>query len=201
MPRAFSDTEKTQLRAALLEHGRQLLATYGMRKTNVEDLTNAVGISKGAFYLFFDSKEELFFTLFEQFEADYQTELLQIAAQPAATARAQIANFLDRAFALWRSNPLFRHFGRDEYEALVRRLPPERIAAALHSDERFVASLLEQWRDQGLLMTIEPAVFTGLMRALFFVSLHADEIGPAYQATIATLSTALAAHCTEATHA
>jgi AcrR family transcriptional regulator len=37
----------------LLRQGSTFLTTYGIRKTNVEDLTRAAGISKGAFYLFY----------------------------------------------------------------------------------------------------------------------------------------------------
>lgn len=36
-----------------------------MRKTSVEQLTEAAGISKGSFYCFFDSKKLLFFSVLE----------------------------------------------------------------------------------------------------------------------------------------
>ncbi|HEU4326358.1 MAG TPA: TetR/AcrR family transcriptional regulator [Roseiflexaceae bacterium] len=187
MPRSFTETERAQIQARLLEHGRSFLATYGVRKTSVDDLTAAAGISKGAFYLFFPSKEELFFTIFEQYEADYQAELLGLLERTEGSARERLRAFFAHAFSLWRSSPLFRHFGREEFEHLTRKLPPERLAAGLNRDEHVVAALLERWRAQGIAADIAPDLLTGLMRALFFVSLHADDIGPRYPQTIELL--------------
>jgi AcrR family transcriptional regulator len=192
MPRGFSESEKEHFRAKLLEQGREFLTTYGVKKTSVDDLTNAVGISKGAFYLFFPSKEELFLTIFDQLESDYQAELLRLARQFEGVPRERLAAFFQRAFSLWRESPLFRHFGQEEFAYLARRAPPERLAANLNSDQRFATLLLARWRDQGLNIDISVGTFTGLMRALFFVSLHADDIGDAYPATIELLIDTLA---------
>jgi AcrR family transcriptional regulator len=72
MPKGFTERGKALIHASFLEQGRELFATYGLRKTAIEDLTKAVGISKGAFYLFFESKEQLFFELLEQTVSDNQ---------------------------------------------------------------------------------------------------------------------------------
>lgn len=56
MPKGFTDREKETIRAQMREKGRKLFEKHGLRKTSVDELTNAVGISKGAFYLFFELK-------------------------------------------------------------------------------------------------------------------------------------------------
>ena len=58
---AFTDYETEQLRKALLKETRRCAVTLGMKKTSVEQLTKAVGIAKGSFYKFYESKEMLFF--------------------------------------------------------------------------------------------------------------------------------------------
>ena len=63
MPRAFSEREKEIIRGTLREKGNEYFATYGLRKTTVENLARAAGISKGTCYLFYQSKEELFFDI------------------------------------------------------------------------------------------------------------------------------------------
>lgn len=194
MPKGFTERERELIRTKLLEAGRGLLATTGVRKTSVEDLTTAVGISKGAFYLFFPSKEELFFAIFEQFEAEYRQTLLECATSSEGSPGAQLEGFLARAFSLWKSSPLFRHFGREDLEQLTRRLPPERARANLRSDEEFAGQLLDVWRARGIAIAIDAARLTGLLRALFFVSAHAADIGDAYQATISLLMQLVAAH-------
>ena len=58
MPKAFTDQEKEVLREQLREKGRALFEAHGLRKTSVDEIVRAVGISKGAFYLFYKSKED-----------------------------------------------------------------------------------------------------------------------------------------------
>src|SRR4051812_30774528 len=107
MPKGFSEREKTIIRAQLLAKGRELFAKQGIKKANVEELTRAANISKGAFYLFFNSKEELFFELLSQFENEYHASLIEAAAQPGASPRQQVKDVLAQAFTIWRTHPLF----------------------------------------------------------------------------------------------
>ncbi len=60
MPRSFTEREKENIRRSLREACKQNWTQYGYKKTSVDDLCSQVGISKGAFYLFFESKEALF---------------------------------------------------------------------------------------------------------------------------------------------
>lgn len=178
MPRGFSEQERATIRAGLLERARELLMSYGIKKTSVEDLTTAVGISKGAFYLFYQSKEELFFAVLQQFEADYQASLIDALGPASLAPRDRLLAFITRAITLWREQPLFRHFGREDYELLMRRLPDEQIAIALRNDDAFAVQLIERWAAEGITVRVEPRLLTGLMRALFYVVLHSDELPP-----------------------
>ena len=60
MARSFTEREKQNIRKNLQEACKQSWTQYGYKKTSVDDLCKQVGISKGAFYLFFESKEALF---------------------------------------------------------------------------------------------------------------------------------------------
>ncbi|MCI8940543.1 MAG: TetR/AcrR family transcriptional regulator [Dorea sp.] len=60
MPRSFTEREKVQIRNHLKKSCKQSWTQYGYKKTSVDELCRQAGISKGAFYLFFDSKESLF---------------------------------------------------------------------------------------------------------------------------------------------
>lgn len=185
MPRGFSERERERVREGLLEQGRTFLGTYGIRKTNVEDLTRAVGISKGAFYLFYASKEELFYEVLSRWEDEYHDGLLGAAVRPGVAPRRQVADFLREAFSVWKTHPLFTRFDPEEYEHLLRKLPEEKVEANLRKDEVFVGRLLDQWRDHGVEIDCDPDLFLGLMRALFFVALHEEDVGrDAYPAVI-----------------
>ena len=60
MARSFTEQEKENIRRNLQEACKQSWTQYGYKKTSVDDLCKQAGISKGAFYLFFESKEALF---------------------------------------------------------------------------------------------------------------------------------------------
>lgn len=195
MPRAFNERERERIRSQLIEKGRELFASYGLRRTNVEDLTGAVGISKGAFYLFFDSKEALFFEIVRQFEGEYRAAVFDDAPEPGVTPRERVRRLLERAFSAWRSSPLFTRFTREDYEHLRRRLPPEALDAGLRDDVAFTSELLARWQAEGMPVESDPALVTGLMRALFYVSLHADDFDPAvYPRLIELLIDLVAGH-------
>lgn len=60
MARSFSEHEKETIRKKLMDACKQSWTRYGYKKTSVDELCRLVGISKGAFYIFFESKESLF---------------------------------------------------------------------------------------------------------------------------------------------
>ncbi len=64
MAKHFTSSEKSAIQEELLEKGKDLFSRYGLKKTTISDLTTAVGIAKGTFYHFFDSKEILYFEIF-----------------------------------------------------------------------------------------------------------------------------------------
>lgn len=178
MPRAFSEREKALIRAALQSKGRELFGTYGLRKTNVEQLAKAAGISKGAFYLFYDSKEALFFELLEEFEASYKTAMLEAIAQETLAPHERLKLLLHNALAIFHNTPLFAQFAAEEYEYLSRKLPEERIQTHLQNDERFSAEFIAAWQSVGVRVACSPALVTGLVRALFVLKMHAQDISP-----------------------
>ena len=111
MPRAFTDNERDAIRERLLAAGQDLFARRGIRATTVEQLARAAGISKGAYYLFYPSKEALFFAIVEGVETSMQARLAQQVAEapqdaaPAACPR--IPQRTPRESAVRR-----RHLGR-----------------------------------------------------------------------------------------
>jgi AcrR family transcriptional regulator len=175
MPKGFSEREKERIRAGLLAQGQALFAAHGLRKTNVEDLTKAVGISKGAFYLFYDSKEALFFAIIKQFEQEFRATLISHPWQPGVSAHQHVKALLAHAFTAWKTHPLLHSFGREDYAHLLRKLPEERMQAETLDDDRFIAELIAQWERAGIAITGDPKLVAGLLRALFFVSLHQPE--------------------------
>ncbi|MDP2273964.1 MAG: helix-turn-helix domain-containing protein [Archangium sp.] len=59
-------------RSALIAAARREFVRSGIQKARIEDITHASGLSKGAFYLHFESKEALFRELVDALEAQFE---------------------------------------------------------------------------------------------------------------------------------
>lgn len=177
MPRAFTEDEKVTIKGKLLDEGRKLFAARGLRKTSVEELATAAGISKGAFYLFYESKEALFMDVVEEAERHFRQEVMDAIDLPGASPSARLYTVLHRAFTLWKSIPILQFFTHADYEVLARRIPEATMQAHLHSDQVFITALIERCRNAGIPIQIPPQQLDGLLHALFFASLHEDDFG------------------------
>jgi AcrR family transcriptional regulator len=78
-----------QRRAELLAAGQALFLAKGIAGTSLDDITQLAGVSKGLFYLYFASKEDLVLALREQFSRAL-AERMRAAAEavPASTGPA-----------------------------------------------------------------------------------------------------------------
>lgn len=63
MPVAFTLEQKEKIRTKIFAFARNAVKEYEVSKISVRLITEAAGISKGAFYIFYDSKEQLFYEL------------------------------------------------------------------------------------------------------------------------------------------
>ncbi|KRU26788.1 TetR family transcriptional regulator [Clostridium sporogenes] len=61
MPKGFTENEKTIITEKLIKECKLSWQKYGYKKTSIDDLCKDIGISKGSFYSFFDTKEALFY--------------------------------------------------------------------------------------------------------------------------------------------
>ena len=185
MPKAFSENEKEIIRAQMLIRGRELFEKQGLKKTSVDELAKVAGISKGAFYLFFESKEELFLEILEQLEQEIQTKILIFAIKPKTNSRKNVGDLL-RTFLLTRDTyPLLKNFGKSEFEYLLRKVPPEWAMKHANKDEEFINQFLRKIKQEGIAVKSSPRVVSNLIKTLFFVGLYLEELGQeAYQETL-----------------
>ena len=196
MPKGFSEREKEIIRARLLEQGRRAFSSYGLRKTSVEDLTRASGVSKGAFYRFYDSKEALFMEVIEEAEAHFREQVLAEVNRPGLSSRARVKRMLQTAFTTWKTTPILRQVTQAEYALLLAKMPPEAVQEHLQGDRAFIERWLARSREAGIQITVTGEQIAGLMNAMFFVSLHEDDFGPGnYPGTTDLLLDMIAAYC------
>ncbi|MET9190959.1 TetR/AcrR family transcriptional regulator [Streptomyces tendae] len=135
---------RVRTRANLLDAAFAVFAAKGFGRVSIEEVCEAAGYSRGAFYSNFDSLDELFFALYEQ-RADLIAEQVTTALAadgpgldvPAAVERVSEVLLLDRDWLLVKTDFLV-HAARDpevartllEHRARLRRAIADRLARA-----------------------------------------------------------------------
>lgn len=149
MPRAFNETERARIHTALLAAARQAAAQGGLRRVPVDDLCRSAGISKGAFYLFFPSKEALLRDLLIEAETTLRARIRAAATTgPIATRRMAVLQAIFEGVA---DHPLLTALtDPEEYAWLARSLPEGALEAARADDDAWSAELVAQLRAAGV---------------------------------------------------
>ena len=150
MPKAFSEQEKQIISQRLLEQGYKQFSAYGLKKTNIEEIAKAAGISKGAFYGFFASKEDLFMDVVEEVEVQARQELLAEIDLPGPSPRARLYQLFQKAIQLFSSLPILRIFSSSDLELLFQRIPEKKIKDHLGSDTAFFNILINRCQNAGI---------------------------------------------------
>ncbi len=86
-----------QRRADLLEAGKELFLAKGVAATSLEDVTSRAGVSKGLFYLYFHSKDDLLLALQDQFSIEL-AERIRTATDPVVDWAAKLDACVEAIF-------------------------------------------------------------------------------------------------------
>lgn len=178
MPKKFTEQERAWIHQKLLNEGRRSFEAVGLKKTSVEELTKAAGISQGSFYLFYSSKEELFFEILQQDETRIRNTMLESFSSDEVVTKEGIKQFLLQSFQLMDESPLLRQMSvQGELEALIRKLPQQLIDKNFVEDKASMMPVIEAWQAQGILSGVEPDLIVSLFQALVLLTLHKEQIG------------------------
>jgi AcrR family transcriptional regulator len=180
MPKAFSDEDKERIRGRLLEAGRKRFTRYGVKKTTIEELAGAAGIAKGSFYLFFDSKEDLYVELLARAMPEVEKRVYGRSLAAADDPREAIVRF---------QQEIVREMEEDE---LIRRLVtnPEELEHLIHSapgDDAWrwrlglfpaVLEWVQARQERGEIVAEDAKVVASILGMIQFLPTHEDDLDP-----------------------
>jgi AcrR family transcriptional regulator len=146
-----------QRRAELLDCAQELFLARGYDNTTVNDVIAKAGVSKGALYHYFTSKEAMLEALAERFAARSIEQLGDILDSPASDALSRLNAFLARSRQLRREaapmiRPLFAAIFRPENIVLYHRIN----AAGLALMTPLLARIIAQGVEEGIFRTPDP---------------------------------------------
>ena len=188
---AFTDYETEQLHKALLKETRRCAVTLGMKKTSVDQLTKAVGIAKGSFYKFYESKEMAFFSKEMAFFAvleSIHSELYGVAdhALSEANGLPSSERAAEAVLAVCRrlSDTGDMVFIENDAKLLLQRLPEDVKNIHYHDDETHIRQLLEKY---DLVPNRGISLAAATVRGLILTVSHKEQIGKLYPQVLETL--------------
>ena len=196
MPKAFTDYEKDLISKRLLEQGYKLFSAYGLKKTSIEELAHAAGISKGGFYLFYESKEDIFLDVAELAEQQFRKEILAVVDLPGPTPRARLFAILQKAFSLLKTIPLLQFLTSRDFDLLFRRVSPEKIYEHLANDRLFLDELVTRCKNAGIPIQAKPEEIAALLYTFVLTVMHEEDyIARNFGSGVDVLLELVAAYC------
>ncbi len=184
MSAAFTEQEKATIIANLRKAAWNHACSEGMRKTTVEMLADEAGISKGAFYHFYPSKELLFLDMLETWQKkayDAAETVLQAQADQPAPVRASAA--FRAAFRYIVAQPIGK-FLAEEVPIMLRRIPEDELEKHYQSQEEFIISMIHQ---VGVTLTVPDHTASAAIIILMLSLVNADRVGEHYHEGIDAL--------------
>ncbi|MEV0364693.1 TetR/AcrR family transcriptional regulator [Nocardia fusca] len=176
MPPPFSAEDRARITEQLLEAGRSLFTTQGLRKTSLDELVAPAGIAKTSFYAFFDCKEALYLELMLRQAPQLHNELAMVLGE-AESARGALAGFLRAAVRMLEDNPLYHRLitHPEEMRAVVRRMGPGELARARQVMP--LTEFLEAAEAKGQLIEADADELIGVLQAVLLLPIHRRDIG------------------------
>ena len=176
MPKTFTQEEKSYIKKRLEEEARISLSKYGVRKTTVDELVKRANIAKGTFYLFYPSKEMLFFDVLCNIHNELHNTLLERIENLDKEKNADaLTNLFFELYKQLDPTLLYMLINNGEIELLMRKLPPDIVKKHAENDDLSVEKLLMMIPGRYDERTIK--IFSAVLRAIFCTILHKREIG------------------------
>ena len=184
MATAFSEKERKKIIASLRNTARKVALKGSMNKVTVEELASKAGISKGAFYRFYSSKELLFLEILEETHTQVYGKAGQLLSQSCAVTRKDLAaeTILNVCRLLEESGMV--PFMENDLPLLLQNLPEDVLNAHYHGDEHHVLELLHRIDPDS---SVPDDFAAAAVRSLLLLIAHRSQIGERYQKVLELL--------------
>lgn len=138
--RWFTEDEKNRLREQLRIECEKSWKSIGYKKTKISDLTKKVGISTGAFYNLYATKEELFLHVLKQIN-EQQMQIIKgiITKDPTLDGAVAAIKYIYR---LYEENPLLFDFSSPDFWSLVKKFPAGEYEKLYYANVAFLSDML-----------------------------------------------------------
>lgn len=190
MPVAFTPEKQHIVQQSLREIALELVKETPVRKIKVEQLTKAAGISKGAFYKFYPSKEALFYELLRQLHGDMCSPALDVLTETAFQnpADALCQAILQSCDALEKS--VYKRFWLEDSAEIMKTVSEEDKQAQYAAEVELFSTFLNRL---GTLAVSDKLAFDSV-RALIQTVYNKNSYGSNYETILHWMAQGVCCH-------
>lgn len=131
MPKSFREQERSRIRESLIEGCKENWKKYGYKRTNIDELCTKAGISKGAFYIFFQSKENLFYETLKEVQHGLYALVEEILLEEQS--KFGLAKALKAVYAEYGKSPFLYDTTGADFTSFINKLSDEENQTIIYS--------------------------------------------------------------------
>lgn len=171
MAKKFTEIEKENIKNKIISNCKDSWSNVGYKKTSVDELCKKSGISKGAFYLFYSSKEDLFFEIL----IDVQKNLkkIMINSLNINSTKEDLSKMLKLVYREYSKNNFIAETNNPDFISLMNKVPKDKLDEV---DYRGKNNLREEIKKTNLKFKIEEDKGLAVIGVLFSMVLDKNEM-------------------------
>lgn len=169
-------------KADILASGRELFYSKGYKQAKVSDIARMAGVSVGAFYSCYTSKEELFLEVYIKESEDIKRSILESIGLDGDPVTA-IVKFVAQNIDAVNSNPILREWYNRDLFGKLKDYFYERCS--LGKIDEFILNgrdeLNKRWKDEGVIRDgLSDEMIFAMFNSILYIDIHKSEIGVQY---------------------
>ncbi|GAA0930885.1 TetR/AcrR family transcriptional regulator [Nonomuraea longicatena] len=190
---AFTDEDRARITADLLDTAERLYASQGLKKTSLEELTTAAGISKASFYAFFDSKESLYKEVMVRRAPLIARRHAEVFSLPASAG--SLAEVMRTATEILTADPFYQRLFThpDELRSVARRIGADEVERITPYVVTPLLEYIARGQAEGVIVGgVRAEVVMGVIRTVGLIVMNRHLYGDTYDDVLETTINALA---------
>jgi len=176
MATAFREKERKEITERIKKYAIKRSSEVGMKKTSVDSIVDYACISKGAFYNFYDSKDELFLEIVEDWHTEIYTMVLKSLTTGMGSSKEKLANALYSACRILYNNGIMKFYIND-LEQLLKNISNTQLTKNYHDDTVHISEVIKY---TGLELNVSLNEAVAVFKNLAYTVLNADNLGEEY---------------------
>ena len=194
VPRHFSEEEKEYIRSQLVQVGLELFEKFGVDKTNIGDITDKVGVAKGSFYNFYNSKGDLFMEIYSIERQKVQDRAVKEFRDSDAEIDVLVKGYAKYLYDAIKERPILNIVYDSNALALISdKAVRDRLMKYNQLINHQMTEMIQGWLDSRGYFSVDARIITSMIRSLNFLKFHDYAIGyDIYDQTVDALTDAIA---------